>query len=688
MGVPVTNDATVTAADIARLAGVGRAAVSNWRRRHDDFPRPVGGTAVSPAFSLAEVEGWLLGQGKLTGSPVRERVWQTLRQTVAGDADLAGVLAFAGAFLLYLNGDPAGWRGLSSRPDKDVAVGLPGALRDAAALVPGLADAAALPRRLSGEQVAVVRTLAELADELGAAETFEFLRTRYLEHHSRRVYLTPEPVVRLMLDLGRSAHRPDDAGAEADATVFDPACGTGAFLTMAHETSGDGTGLLLGEEIDDTTARMTAIRLALLGARAEVCPGDSLRADAFTGRTADLVVSNPPFNDRSWGYEELTGDPRWEYGLPPRMESELAWLQHGLAHARPGGSVVMLMPPAVANRRSGRRIRSELLRRGTLRAVIGLPAGAVPNMAVALTVWILRRPAPGDHPADDVLMVDTSAEPDAFQDVALEAWRRYLRKPEAADDGTGRSVVVRIIDLLDDEVDLTPARYLPQGGATESVGAFTAEWERLEQKMAELPGVVSGLSALTEAQARDEAAMTTIGELAKGGVLEILRSGVKVKPEEGPDPALTLDDVIEGRGATGSAAPGPDDVRIAAGDVVVPMAARHPVARVVRDGGAVLGPGLALVRVDPARADPDFVAGWLRLGARDARLRSSTSTARFDVRRARLPRLTRGEQEELGAAFRRLADLEAGLRELQELGGTVVRLGLEGLGAGTLRPEG
>ncbi|WP_159026611.1 hypothetical protein [Streptomyces vietnamensis] len=29
---------------IARQAGVGRAAVVNWRRRHDDFPQPAVGT--------------------------------------------------------------------------------------------------------------------------------------------------------------------------------------------------------------------------------------------------------------------------------------------------------------------------------------------------------------------------------------------------------------------------------------------------------------------------------------------------------------------------------------------------------------------------------------------------------------------------------------------------------------------
>lgn len=63
------NATEVTAAGIARLAGVGRAAVSNWRRRHADFPHPVGGTETSPSFALAEVERWLRDQGKLVEVP-------------------------------------------------------------------------------------------------------------------------------------------------------------------------------------------------------------------------------------------------------------------------------------------------------------------------------------------------------------------------------------------------------------------------------------------------------------------------------------------------------------------------------------------------------------------------------------------------------------------------------------------
>lgn len=54
----------LTAAAIARLAGVGRAAVSNWRRRYPEFPLPTGGSPTSPTFARTEIEAWLLKTGK------------------------------------------------------------------------------------------------------------------------------------------------------------------------------------------------------------------------------------------------------------------------------------------------------------------------------------------------------------------------------------------------------------------------------------------------------------------------------------------------------------------------------------------------------------------------------------------------------------------------------------------------
>jgi hypothetical protein len=154
----VQNDATVTAADIARLAGVGRAAVSNWRRRHDDFPQPVGGTAASPAFSWQQVEGWLATQGKIAKAPIEERVWQELR-AYGDESRLADVTVAAGAFLLMLHRDPGRWASLAEEDDDKLAELLPEAVR--------VAGGEFFPPGLDLERVPLMRALAELAADRG-----------------------------------------------------------------------------------------------------------------------------------------------------------------------------------------------------------------------------------------------------------------------------------------------------------------------------------------------------------------------------------------------------------------------------------------------------------------------------------------------------------------------------------------
>uniref|UniRef100_UPI0013B3F555 N-6 DNA methylase n=1 Tax=Nonomuraea lactucae TaxID=2249762 RepID=UPI0013B3F555 len=308
----MNEDATVVSGDIARLAGVGRAAVSNWRRRFADFPRPVGGTAANPLYSLAEVEAWLRKRGKLGELPVDELTWQVIRNA-ADDLRLPGLVGSLAAQVA------------SGRCD-------PGMERDLLGAVTGLVA------------------------ERGKAWVVEFLHERYLAAHSRRVQPLSREVATLVAGLIGKA-----------GTVLDPSCGFGELLLEASAAV-----RVLGQERDEVSVRLALSRLLVRGRAAEVRPGHALRQDAFPGVEADVVVCNPPFGERGWGYEELAHDPRWEYGLPPRGEPELAWVQHCLAHVRPGGLVAVLMPQVAAGRRSGRRIRSRLLRAGALQAVIAL----------------------------------------------------------------------------------------------------------------------------------------------------------------------------------------------------------------------------------------------------------------------------------------------------------------------------
>jgi hypothetical protein len=60
----VSDPDDVNLSQIARIAGVGRVAVVNWRRRHGGLDA-TGGTDESPTFPRAAAEQWLRGLGKL-----------------------------------------------------------------------------------------------------------------------------------------------------------------------------------------------------------------------------------------------------------------------------------------------------------------------------------------------------------------------------------------------------------------------------------------------------------------------------------------------------------------------------------------------------------------------------------------------------------------------------------------------
>jgi hypothetical protein len=617
---------TVSAADIARLADVGRTAVSNWRRRHPDFPQPVGGTPASPLFALAEVESWLRAQGKLLQMPLAERAWQELRAQAGDDLQLAAALADAGDLM---------------------AAGLAAAAPAAWGAVSGGAVAT--------EPVTGGAAVAELAAALGPADAFEILLRRFQEMQGRRSAATPPDIAELMAALAGSA-----------GTILDPACGTGELLLAARDRGA--ARRLLGQDVAADAARLAGTRLRLDGADATVRVGDSLRGDAFAGVLADAVLCDPPFHDRGWDPDGLTADPRWVYGLPPRLEPELAWAQHSLAHLTPGGLAVVVMPAAGAARRPGRRIRAQLLRRGALRSVIALSA--------THHLWLLQRPG-GETPGT-VLMV-AAADPDTV----IAAWQQHGSDPGHDDPGVSRAVP--IIDLLDEEVNLTPARHLSARAPEQAAERFAQQRDLLAAVAGELGMLIPDLRPAAQ---HGDLASVPVAELARIGHLTIHHASVRGDTENGDEMMLTVEDVIGGRPASARGTMGSRRITLHAGDIVVAAAAAgRLVVRVLDAGGGVLGPGLILLRTDPRQLDPYFVAGTLR-SSRNAQTSviQTSGGSRVDIGRALLPRLPLAQQRQYGEAFRRMDRLEAVIRSLTAGGEELAQLLADGVTAGRLDP--
>ncbi|MFC8177015.1 helix-turn-helix transcriptional regulator [Streptomyces sp. NPDC057325] len=76
---------TLFLAEVARMTGVGRAAVANWRCRHDDFPAPIAGTDVDPRFARPAVVAWLLAHDKIAIPAGMPASTLTARSGAAGE---------------------------------------------------------------------------------------------------------------------------------------------------------------------------------------------------------------------------------------------------------------------------------------------------------------------------------------------------------------------------------------------------------------------------------------------------------------------------------------------------------------------------------------------------------------------------------------------------------------------------
>jgi type I restriction-modification system DNA methylase subunit len=626
----VRRTARVTAADIARIAGVGRAAVSNWRKRYETFPAPVGGTATSPQFDLEQVERWLVENEKLGAVPEEDLFWRNL---LAVEPEPAGALALVGEHL-------SGKRPLphpTLRPDLDA--------------------------------------LAERLGKGGPDGVFQQLWRRFAEQVGPRLVLTPEPLAATMITLA----------AVNGGTILDPACGTGQVL---HTAALRGAAQVYGQDIDAALARLAQLSLTVNELPGEIRAGDSLRHDAFPELTVDAVVAHPPFGLTNWGQEELGADHRWEFGVPPRTEPELAWVQHTYAHLKPGGRAVLLLPPSAAGRRAGRRIRADLLRRGALRAVVALPLRLTPSYAVNLQLWVLQRPTRTPEP--QILLADAAAlgadtsDDREILDRVETAVTRFLDTGDPVDPAF--AYVVPVIDLLDDEVDLTPARHAP-AGTTDISRELQTVHKMLTDLGVALPESLPALPTAAEAAPPPTVSVT---DLARGGALDIL--GPIRDTGEGDFvadvPVLTAKDVVLGHSASG----GTDErilqrIPLRDGDIVVPLVARQMVARLITDPGtAVLGRNLYLLRPNPDVLDPWFLLGHLRTGTNERLTGSSSSGLRIDARKAQIPRIPIAEQRRHGAIFRGLHDFNDLAQQVASLAADMARLTAEGLTSGRLRP--
>ena len=236
---------------------------------------------------------------------------------------------------------------------------------------------------------------AEGDDLLGDA--YEYLMRHFATESgkSKGQFYTPAEVSRIMAQVVGIG-----AAARQDQTIYDPTCGSGSLLLKAADQAPRGI-TVYGQEKDNATWALAKMNMILHGhATAELQRGNTLADPFFKNdggglKTFDFAVANPPFSDKAWSNGlHPAHDPfgRFAYGVPPAKNGDYAFLLHLTASLKSTGKGAIILPHGVLFRGNKEAdIRKNLVRRGFVKGVIGLPANLFYGTGIPACILVIDK---------------------------------------------------------------------------------------------------------------------------------------------------------------------------------------------------------------------------------------------------------------------------------------------------------
>lgn len=247
---------------------------------------------------------------------------------------------------------------------------------------------------------------AEGDDLLGDA--YEYLMRHFATESgkSKGQFYTPAEVSRVLAQVVGIG-----SAKSQDQTVYDPACGSGSLLLKVADAAPRGI-TIYGQEKDNATWALAKMNMILHGNEdADIRKGDVITNPQHTRgdrlQRFDFGVMNPPFSFKSWnsGLEKDYG--RFEYGRPPEKNGDYAFLLHMLMSLNSTGKAAVILPHGVLFRgHAEANIRRELIKRGFIKGVIGLPLNLFYGTGIPACIVVIDKENAAGRTG--IFMVDAS----------------------------------------------------------------------------------------------------------------------------------------------------------------------------------------------------------------------------------------------------------------------------------------
>jgi len=258
---------------------------------------------------------------------------------------------------------------------------------------------------------------AEGDDILGDA--YEYLMRNFATESgkSKGQFYTPAEVSRIMAKIIGINNK----SRTGDTTIYDPTCGSGSLLLkVAAEAERKIT--ISGQEKESATAGLARMNMVLHDfPTAEIkCTGNSTLSDPqFTEdngglKLFDFIVANPPFSSKNWSngldissadadkYKRFAG-----FGIPPDKNGDYAFLLHMIRSLKSKGKAAVILPHGVLFRGgSEAEIRKNLIKRGYIKGIIGLPANLFFGTGIPACLIVIDKENADNRKA--IFMIDAS----------------------------------------------------------------------------------------------------------------------------------------------------------------------------------------------------------------------------------------------------------------------------------------
>ena len=204
------------------------------------------------------------------------------------------------------------------------------------------------------------------------------------------------------------------------------------------------------------------------------------------------ITHNPPFNYHPWHQEELTGDVRWKYGVPPANNANYAWIQHMIHHLAPNGKIGLVLANGALSTQSGGEgeIRKKIIQADLVEAIVAMPTNLFYSVTIPVTLWFISRNKKNKGKTVFIdarkmgTMIDRIHRELSDEDIAKIAGTVESFQNGTLEDQKGFCAVATLQDIEKQGFILTPGRYV-------GIEEQEDDGEPFEEKMARLTSELS-----------------------------------------------------------------------------------------------------------------------------------------------------------------------------------------------------